>query len=74
MRRGYAIRNRPGRVWLKTRVKDDEGTLTLWTSEEDEAMQFRKAGEAKRMLKLLRSEIKRPERLVLLDPKWRVIL
>lgn len=61
-------------MWLKTRVRDDEGTLTLWTAEEDEAMMFRKASEARRMLRLLQGEVKRPERLQVLDPRWRVIV
>lgn len=74
MRRGYAIRNRPARMWLQTRVRNDKGTLTRWTVEEDEAMVFRRLDDAKRMLRLLQSEVKRPERLQVLDPRWRVIV
>jgi hypothetical protein len=73
MRTGYAIRDKKNRAWLATRTKDDGGTSTVWVQDEEDALIFRKLGEAKRMLKAVRGDSRTPEAIVILDPRWREV-
>ena len=73
MRTGYAIRHRKNRAWLATRVRDDGGTLTVWVQDEEQAMIFRKLPDAKRMLKTVRADSRKPDAIIILDPRWREV-
>lgn len=73
MRTGYAIRHRQSRAWLATRIRDDGGTLTVWVQDEEQAMIFRKLPEAKRMLKTVRADSRKPDAIIILDPHWREV-
>lgn len=76
MRTGYAIRDRYQHGWLRTRllVEGVNCPVTVWTQEEENAMLFRKLDDAKRMLKILRREHRRPELLNIMDPRWRRVV
>jgi len=76
MRKGYAIRDFHQRGWLQTRSKVEgfNCPVTIWAEEEDQAMQFSKLDEARAMLKAVRKDHRRPERVRILDPRWRVIV
>lgn len=76
MRKGYAIRDFHQRGWLQTRSKVEgfNCPVTIWAEEEDLAMQFSKLDEARAMLKAVRKDHQRPERVRILDPRWRVIV
>jgi hypothetical protein len=75
MRTGYAIRHRQNRAWLATRTLEDGkgGSLTVWVQDEEQAMIFRKLGEAKQMLKVIRQDSRTPEAIMILDPRWREV-
>ena len=76
MRTGYAIRDRHDHGWLKTRTRV-EGVpcaVTIFTLDEDEAMQFSSLKDARRMLKVVRAEHRRPDKVHVVDPRWRVIV
>ena len=76
MRKGYAIRDFHQRGWLQTRSKVEgiNCPVTIWAEEEDQAMQFSKLKDARAMLKAVRKDHRRPERVRILDPRWRVIV
>ena len=63
-------------AWLQTRVRVEgaEHPVTVYVQEEEDAMQFRKLNDAKAMLKVIRKEHRRPERVNILDPRLRVIV
>lgn len=73
VRAGYAIRHKKNRAWLATRVRIYGGTSTVWVQDEEDALIFRKLGEAKRMLKVVRQDSRTPEAIVILDPRWREV-
>ena len=75
MRTGYAIRDNHQRGWLltRTRVEGVNCPVTVWGEEEEQAMQFRRLKDAKAMLKVIRRDHRRPDRVRILDPRWRVI-
>lgn len=75
MRTGYAIRDRRGRAWLKTRTLADDsgGSLTVWVHCDEDAMIFRRLPDAKRMLKVVRRDSRHPEAICILDPRWREV-
>ena len=75
MRAGYAIRDRRGHAWLKTRqrVEGVEVPVTVWVQDEEDAMVFRRLPDAKRMLKVVRSTSRHPERIHILDPHWKEV-
>lgn len=75
MRTGYAIRHRQNRAWLATRTLEDGkgGSLTVWVQDEEQAMIFRKLPEAKRMLKTVRADSRKPDAIIILDPHWREV-
>lgn len=75
MRTGYAIRDREGHQWLKTRVKIDgvDVPVTVWVQDEGEAMLFRRLKDAKRMLAVVREHHRRPEKVQVLSPAWKVV-
>lgn len=75
MRTGYAIRDSHQHGWLltRTRVEGVDCPVTVWGEEEGQAMQFRRLKDAKAMLKVIRRDHMRPERVRILDPRWRVI-
>lgn len=76
MRTGYAIRDKRKRAWLATRTLEDGmgGCLTVWVQSDEDAMIFRKLPDAKRMLKLLRSESRTPGAIIIIDPRWREVV
>ena len=76
MRTGYAIRDKRKRTWLATRTLEDDlgGSLTVWVQSDEDAMIFRKLPDAKRMLKLLRSESRTPGAIIIIDPRWREVV
>ena len=76
MRTGYAIRDKHHHSWLQTRLKV-EGVncpVTVWTDKEAQAMVFRRLKDAKALLKVVRKDHRRPDKVHILDPKWRVIV
>ena len=75
MRTGYAIRDRHGHAWLKTRTRV-EGVacpVTVWVQDEEDAMTFRRLKDARRMLKAARSGSRRPEMITILTPNWKAV-
>ncbi len=75
MRHGYAIRDTHQKGWLHTRtqVEGCECPVTVWVEDEDQALQFNRLKEARAMLRIVRRFHRRPERVVILNPKWKVI-
>jgi len=76
MRTGYAIRDGQRDAWLQTRVRVEgtEHPVTVYVQDEEDAMQFHRLKDAKAMLKVVRKDHRRPERVRILDPRWRVIV
>lgn len=76
MRTGYAILDRHQHGWLqtRTRVENVDCPVTVWTMEEDDAMEFRRLKDARAMLRVIRRHHSRPERVHIMDPRWRVIV
>lgn len=76
MRTGYAIRDKRKHAWLATRTLEDGmgGSLTVWVQSDEDTMIFRKLPDAKRMLKLLRSESRTPGAIIIIDPRWREVV
>ena len=76
MRKGYAIRDRHQHGWLQTRTKVDgfNCPVTVWAEDEEQAMTFRKLKDARAMLKVIRKDHRKPERVHIIDPRWRVIV
>jgi len=76
MRSGYAIMDSHEHGWLLTRTKVEgfQCPVTVWGEEEENAMQFRRLKDARAMLKVIRRDHRRPERVNILDPRWRVIV
>lgn len=76
MREGYAIRDFHQHGWLQTRTKVEgfDCPVTIWAEEDEQAMLFRKLKDAKAMLKAVRKDHRQPERVRILDPRWRVIV
>ena len=75
MRTGYAIRDSKDKAWLntRTRVEGVNCPVTVWVEDDADAMQFRRLKDAKTMLRVIRREHRRPDKVHILDPKWRVI-
>ena len=76
MRTGYAILDRHQHGWLQTRtqVEGCECPVTVWAEEEEDAMTFRRLKDAKAMLRVIRRDHRRPERVSIVDPRLRVIV
>ena len=76
MRTGYAIRDKHRHGWLKTRARV-EGVncpVTVWVADEEDALSFNRLADAKEMLKVVRKDHRRPDKVHILDPRWRVIV
>ena len=73
MRTGYAIRDKHRHSWLQNRVRVEnvEVPVTVWVEKDDEAMIFRRLADAKTMLRVIRSEHRRPDMVHIIDPRWR---
>lgn len=76
MRTGYAIRDKHQHGWLRTRTRVDGVScpVTVWTESDEDALQFRRLKDAKAMLKVVRRDHRRPDKVHIMDPKWRVIV
>ena len=76
MREGYAIRDKHDHGWLLTRTKVEgvDCPITVWGEDEEQAMQFRNLKDAKAMLKVIRKDHRWPERVNILNPRWRVVV
>ena len=76
MREGYAIKDSRPHGWLVTRtmVAGCSCPVTIWAEDEEQAMIFRRLKDAKSMLRTIRQEHRRPERVHIVDPRWRVIV
>ncbi len=76
MRTGYAIRDKHRHGWLKTRMRVDKVTcpVTVWVENEEDAMIFRNLKDARTMLKVVRRDHRRPDKVHIMDPRWRVIV
>ena len=76
MRTGYAIQDRNQHGWLLTRtlVEGVACPVTVWGEEEAQAMQFRRLKDAKTMLRVIRKEHRRPDRVNIVDARRRVIV
>ena len=75
MRTGYAIRDRHSHSWLKTRtrVKGVPTPVTVWAQDEGEALIFRRLKDAGQMLKAVRKDSRRPEKVLILNPGWKAV-
>lgn len=77
MRTGYAIRMRynADNGWLHTRTRVDGVSVpvTIW-GDEDGAMIFRKLKDAKAMLKAIRLDLRRPDKVNIIDMSGRVVV
>ena len=75
MRTGYAIRDTHQRGWLVTRTRVDGVScpVTVWGEDEEQVMQFNRLKDARAMLKVIRKDHRRPDRVNILDPRWKVI-
>lgn len=47
--------------------------VTVWVQDEEEAMEFRRMKDARRMLKIVRDQHRRPDKVQIIDPRWKVI-
>ena len=76
MRRGYAIQDGYQYGWLQTRmtVENVDCPVTVWATEEENAMEFHSLRDARAMLKIIRKHHRRPEKVHILDPKARVVV
>lgn len=76
MRTGYAIRDYHRHGWLMTRaqVEGADCPVTVWGQEEEEALTFRKLGDARQMLKVIRRDHRKPERVHIVDPRYRRVV
>ena len=76
MREGYAIRDKHQHGWLQTRTHvDGVGCpVTVWSDKEDNAMIFRHLKDARQMLAVVRRDSRRPDKVNIIDPRWRVIV
>lgn len=77
MRAGYAIRScGKNGGWLNARRRVDgvPCPVTIYVINDEDAMVFRSLKDARNMLKALRKESRTPERLHILDARWRVIV
>ena len=76
MRTGYAIRMRynPGNGYLHTRVRVDGVSVpvSVWGDDEG-AMEFHSLKDARAMLKVIRREQRRPEKVNIIDNRGRII-
>ena len=77
MRTGYAIRMRynADNGWLhtRTRVEGVSVPVTIWGDEEG-AMEFRHLKNAKTMLKAIRRDLRRPDKVNIIDTTGRVVV
>ena len=75
MRTGYAIRDRRGHAWLKTRqrVEGVEVPVTVWVPDEEDAMLFNNLKDARHMLKVVRATSRHPGTIHILDPHWKEV-
>lgn len=48
--------------------------VTVWGQEEEEALTFRKLGDARQMLKVIRRDHRKPERVYIVDPRYRMVV
>ena len=73
---GYAIRDKHQHGWLKTRIRVEKVAVpvTVWTQDVTQALTFRHLKDAKAMLKVIRQDHRRPEKVHIMDPRWRVIV
>ena len=76
MRTGDAIRDRHERSWLQSRIRVDGVScpVTVWAESEENALEFHRLKDARAMLKVIRMEHRRPDRVNILDPRWRVVV
>ena len=74
MRIGYAIMD--GHGWLQTRTRVDGVScpVTVYVEEEEHAMIFRRLKDAKSMLKAVRKDHRRPDRVHIISARGRVIV
>lgn len=75
MRTGYAIRDRHHHGWFCTRHLPEKGgkPVTIYVQNDEEAMQWKRLKDAKRMLRLLQSESRNPHSICILNPNWKVV-
>ena len=75
MRTGYAIRDRHGHAWLKNRqrVAGVDCPVTVWVQDDEDALIFRRLKDAKRMLKVVRADSRRPDKIIILNPNWKAV-
>lgn len=74
MRKGYVIKDRNKRGWFCTRHRPEAGEpVTVYVKNPDDAMQWNRLADARKMLKLLRSESTHPNAILIIDPKWRIV-
>lgn len=76
MRTGYAIRDNHQRGWLQARVSAQDGAcpVTVWAQDEENALEFHRLKDAKAMLRAIRRDHRRPDRVNIIDRRWRVIV
>lgn len=76
MRTGYAIRDRHEHGWLlnRTKLEGVSVPVTVWAENEEDAMVFHRLKDARTMLRVIRKDVRRPERVNILDPRWRVVV
>ena len=78
MRRGYIIRDRARHAYLAGRVHQatkpgEEKPVTVWVKKPEQAWEFGKLKECRRMQRLLRGETWNPDAVQIIDPKWRIV-
>ena len=75
MRTGYAIRDEHQYGWLqtRTRVEGVECPVTVYVEEEEHAMTFHRLKDAKAMLKAVRRDHRRPDRVNIVNARGRVV-
>ena len=75
MRTGYAIHDRHEHGWLHTRTKLEGVSVpvTIYVEDEEHAMTFRRLKDARAMLKVIRRDHRRPDKVHILNVKGRVV-
>lgn len=74
MRAGYAIMDGQGWLQTRTRMEGVSCPVTVYVEEEEHAMTFPRLKDARTMLKAVRKDHRRPDRVHIISARGRVIV
>lgn len=75
MRTGLAIRDIRDHCWLKSRslVWGEPAPVSVWVQDEDAALTTRDKTLARRLRDAVRRESRHPDKIIILDPRWKEV-